>query len=156
MSEPSTQSTTYSFSDFERLFNDVLVTYTNKTGKDLFADPLASNINRCDSPDAILAVLLEALALDGSRSDDFKISKWLQFVVRGLYALPAGLALGVGSHNVRRSKPAIFLYNLSTILHGLFPTKVILSALGVLLNVRISYAFSNLQSVTCTNVLVHC
>jgi hypothetical protein len=109
MSGPSTRSTTYSFSDFKRLFNDVLVTYTNKTGKDLLADPLASNINRCDSPDAILAVLIEALALDELRSDGFKMSRWLQFVVRGLYALPTGLALGVGSHDVRQSQSAIFL-----------------------------------------------
>ncbi len=110
---PSTRSAgkraAYTFSDFERLFNDALATYAIETGKDLRTDPLASTIYKCDSPDTILAVLREALKLDGRRNDDFKLAKRLRLVVSGLYALPTSSALRVGSHSVSHSKLAICL-----------------------------------------------
>ena len=109
MSSSATLGISYTFSDFNRLFNDALVTYAKETGKDLLTHPLASNIYSCDSPDAILAVLREAAALDEFRDDSFKLAKWLQLVVHGLYAPSTDSAVGVGSHTVSFAKFAIFL-----------------------------------------------
>jgi len=108
MSSSATLGISYTFSDFNRLFNDALVTYAKETGKDLLTHPLASNIYSCDSPDAILAVLREAAALDEFRDDSFKLAKWLQLVVHGLYAPSTDSAVGAGSHTVSFAKFAIF------------------------------------------------
>jgi hypothetical protein len=109
MPKSLTRNTTYTSSDFERLLNDALVTYTKETEHDLLTDPIASKILSRDSPEAILSVLREFLALDTSKNDDFKLSKWLQLVVHGLYALSAGPTRSVGSHTVSHGKFVIFL-----------------------------------------------
>jgi hypothetical protein len=105
MSGSSSRRTTYTFSEFEQRFKDVLATYKKETGKDLLTDPLASDIYRCDSPDAILAILRKALALgDGLRNGNSDLNKWLQLIVRGLYALPTSSALGTGTRTVSCNK----------------------------------------------------
>jgi len=77
-------------SNFDLLFDEALSTYSKETGKDLRLDPLALKISTCDTPDGILAVLRDALALNTPKNDDFKLFRWLEPVVRGLHALDAG------------------------------------------------------------------
>ena len=73
---PATSSS--SSCNFQLLFNNALDTYKERTKKDLLAHPLAAQLQACDSPTAILAVLQQQLhGLDQSRSTDERWSKWL-------------------------------------------------------------------------------
>ena len=72
--------------------------YEKKTGKDLIAHPLATEINGCNSPEAILIVLEGKVNdLKKSRSGDERLSKWLGPTVNILNALSATLGEGVSS-----------------------------------------------------------
>jgi len=55
MSSPPSQSTLRS--NLDSIFNSALQTYKKKTGKDIASHPLATELQSCDSPNAILVVL---------------------------------------------------------------------------------------------------
>ena len=60
------------------MINNALNKYKQRTKTDLRAHPLAAQLESCDSPSAILAVLQEqAQGLDQSRSTDERWTKWL-------------------------------------------------------------------------------
>jgi hypothetical protein len=82
---------------FQPIFEKALKEYRKTTGKDLTAHPLASQINGCNSPEAILTVL-EPIAneLNQSRSSDQRLTKWLNPTVNILNALSATLGQGAG------------------------------------------------------------
>jgi hypothetical protein len=64
---------------------------------DLLAHPLASQIQVCNSPGAILAVLQQQVqGLDQSRGRDDQWTRWLDTIVNVLCALSATLGGGVG------------------------------------------------------------
>ena len=76
---------------------NALESYKKRTKKDLLAHPLASQLQACDSPAAIIAVLQQQVQeLDQSRSSDDRWSKWLGPTVNILYSLSETLGEGVG------------------------------------------------------------
>ncbi|KAH9033931.1 hypothetical protein EDB85DRAFT_2289282 [Lactarius pseudohatsudake] len=108
------QASSPSTPNFRPIFEKALEEYEKKTGKDLTAHPLATEIKACNSPESILAVLQgKANELNQSRSSDERLTKWLNPTVNILSALSATLGEGVGS---------VFS-----------PTKIIFSGIGILL-----------------------
>ena len=97
------QASSSSTSPFQIIFEKALQEYEKKTGKDLTTHPLATEINRCASPEAIL-VILEAKArdLDQSQKGDERLTKWLKPTVNILHALSAtfGPAVGMVSYRI--------------------------------------------------------
>jgi len=84
-------------SSFQSTFSHALRAYKKRTRGDLILHPLATRLQSCDSPDAILAVLQEqARALDQSWNTDEKLAVWLDPIVNVLYALSSSLGQGVG------------------------------------------------------------
>ncbi|KAI9430391.1 hypothetical protein H4582DRAFT_1522100 [Lactarius indigo] len=92
-----TLSTAVASSRFQAIFNAALKSYEKQTKKDLTAHPPASQLQSCDSPIAILAVLQEIVReFDQVRSHDERLTKWLSPTVSVLYAFFATLGEGVG------------------------------------------------------------
>ena len=61
-------------SPFVAVFGAALQEYAQKTGTDLNSHPLATTLEACDTPDAVLAVLREqAHAFDQYRNGDWKV-----------------------------------------------------------------------------------
>ena len=76
---------------------NALESYKKHTKKDLLVHPLASQLQACDSPAGIIAVLQQQVQeLDQSRSGDDRWSKWLGPTVNILYSLSETLGEGVG------------------------------------------------------------
>ena len=67
-------SSSLSPSNFQLLINTALDTYKKRTKNDLCDHPLAAELQACDSPTSIIAVLKQQL--DQSRSDE-RWTKWL-------------------------------------------------------------------------------
>jgi hypothetical protein len=85
-------------SNFETLFDTALAKYTKRTGQDLRNHPLAAAIDRCNSPDSILAIFQEqSQAFDEFRNGDPKLIKWLGPVVNGLHAISTNTVLSDGA-----------------------------------------------------------
>jgi len=83
--------------NFQLLFNNALKAYEKRTKNDLLAHPLAAQLQTCNSPPAILAVLHQQVQhLDQSRTADERWTKWLDPTVNVLYALSGTLGEGVG------------------------------------------------------------
>jgi hypothetical protein len=83
--------------NFQLLFNNALKVYEKRTKNDLLAHPLAAQLQTCNSPATILAVLHQQIQhLNQSRSADEKWTRWLDPTVNVLYALSGTLGEGVG------------------------------------------------------------
>ena len=94
MSNTRTAST--SSSNFQLIFNHALKAYKRRTKKDLFAHPLAAQLQDCDSHSSILIVLQQQVQeLDQSQSSDERVTKWLDPTVKVLYTLSETLGEGV-------------------------------------------------------------
>ncbi|KAH9046647.1 hypothetical protein EDB84DRAFT_645807 [Lactarius hengduanensis] len=118
-----TTSTAAASSRFQLIFNAALKSYQKQTKNDLFAHPLASQLQSCDSTSAILAVLqVQVQEFDQARSGDERLTKWLIPTVNVLYAFSAAVSEGVG---------LVFS-----------PAKVIFAGIGVLLLVANDVAAS--------------
>jgi hypothetical protein len=84
-----------SSANFQPIFNAALKAYEKKTKNDLLAHPLATQLQACDSPDDILAILQDRVKqLDKSRSE--RLSRWLNPTINVLFAFSAALGAGVG------------------------------------------------------------
>ena len=95
MSHP--QHTASSSSNFQLIINSALDRYKKRTNNDLLAHPLAAQLQSCNSPGDILAVLQQQVqGLDQSRSSDERWSRWLDPTVNVLYTLSSTLAAGIG------------------------------------------------------------
>ena len=93
---PLTRATTSS-PNFQLIINNALKAYEKRTKNDLLAHPLASQLQTCDSPGAILAILQQQVqGLDQSQGSDDRWTKWLDPTVNILYALSGALGEGVG------------------------------------------------------------
>jgi hypothetical protein len=89
---PSSSSST----NFQLIINNALDKYKKRTKKDLIKHPLAAQIQSCDSPSAILAILQQQVqGLDKSRSSDERWSRWLDPTVNVIYVLSSTLSAGV-------------------------------------------------------------
>lgn len=90
-------STSSNSNNFQLIINNALDKYKKRTKNDLLAHPLAAQLQSCNSPSAILAVLQQQVqGLDQSQSSDERWSRWLDPTVNVLYALSSTLAAGVG------------------------------------------------------------
>jgi hypothetical protein len=89
--------TASSSSNFQPIFNNALRAYERRTKKDLFAHPLAAQLQACDTPSGILNLLQQQVQeLDQSQSSNSRLTKWLDPTVNVLYSLSATLGEGVG------------------------------------------------------------
>jgi hypothetical protein len=92
---PSTA--TSSITNFETIFTAALEEYKKQTKRDIASHLLVTQLQSCDSPGAILAVLQARVQkFDQSQSVDEKWLKWLDPTVNVLYAFSATLGNGVG------------------------------------------------------------
>jgi len=132
-------SSSTSPSNLHAIFNAALRTFKKKTGKDITSHPLATELQSCDSPDAILAVLRRQMPTpDQSQDGDETFEKFLIPTVNVLYTLSDKLGEGVGLVN---SSMSSLLRNgaLTSFSQVFAPAKVIFTGIGVLL--LVSYPF---------------
>ncbi|KAH9004604.1 hypothetical protein EDB86DRAFT_1966240 [Lactarius hatsudake] len=86
-----------SLSNFQTIFDTALEEYKKKTKKDLLAHPLSAQLQSCDSPSDVIAVLHNTVnEFDQSSTHDERLSRWLGPTINVLYALSAALGHGVG------------------------------------------------------------
>ena len=83
-----------SSSNFQSIIDNALDKYKKRTKNDLITHPLATQLQSCNSPTAILAVL-QQLVQDSSSTDE-RWSRWLDPTVNVIYALSSTVAAGVG------------------------------------------------------------
>ncbi|KAH8986840.1 hypothetical protein EDB92DRAFT_2105141, partial [Lactarius akahatsu] len=108
-----------SSTNLQAIFYTSMKEYEKKTKKDLLAHPLMAQLQTCNSPTDILAVLrTQVQQFEQSMSGDDKLTKWLNPTVNVLYAFSAALGEGVGLVN-----PIQTVFS---------PAKVIFAAAGVL------------------------
>jgi hypothetical protein len=82
-------------SNFQVIFNNALKAYEKRTKKDI-AHPLAAELQKCESPNAILVVLHKQVqGLDRSPSSEDRWIKWLDPTVNVLHTLSDTLGEGV-------------------------------------------------------------
>lgn len=92
-----THSTSISSPNFQSIFNTALKAYEKHTRSDLLSHPLAAQLQACDSPGAILAVIHQQVqGLHQSQRTDERLTRWLNPTVNVLFALSATLGEGVG------------------------------------------------------------
>ena len=97
-----TNATATSSSNFQLIFNNALKAYEGRTKKDLLAHPLAAELQNCNSPSAILAVLHQQVqGLDQSSSSGERWTKWLDPTVNVLHTLSNTLGEGVSLVSIR-------------------------------------------------------
>ena len=82
-----TRSTAASSFDFQLIINNALEVYHKRTKNDLLLHPLAAQLQTCESPTDVLAVLRQQVqGLDQSRSGDDRWTKWLDPTINVLLA----------------------------------------------------------------------
>ena len=83
--------------NFQLIFNNALKAYEKRTKSDLLAHPLVAQLQACDSPTAILALIHQQLqGFHQSQRGDERLTKWLNPTVNVLFTLSATLGEGVG------------------------------------------------------------
>ena len=103
MSNSHPITTAPSSSDFQLIFNNALKAYEKRTKKDLLAHPLAGELEKCNSPSKILAVLHQQVqGRDQSLSGDDRWTKWLEPTVNVLYLLSETLGEGISLVSVKK------------------------------------------------------
>jgi hypothetical protein len=99
MSQTTSTLTTSSAasSNFRNIFVAAVKAYEKKTKTDLLTHPLATQLQSCNSSSDILGVLHDKVnEFDQSRSDNGRLSSWLNPTINVLYAFSATLGGGVG------------------------------------------------------------
>ena len=96
MSQTPATTAASSSSRFQAIFQAAIKSYQKQTKKDLIAHPLASQLQDCDSTNAILAILQDQIReFDKSHSGDERLTKWLGPTVNVLNAFSATISGGV-------------------------------------------------------------
>jgi hypothetical protein len=86
-----------SSSNFQPIFDASLQSYNNKTKNKLLDHPLSTQLQSCDSPNAVLSVLQDLIQqFDQRRTSDERLNNWLNPTVNVLYTFSATLGEGVG------------------------------------------------------------
>jgi hypothetical protein len=92
-----THSNASSSSNFQSIFNAALGAYEKKTKCKLCTHPLASRLQSCESPTAIISVLQDLIQqFDRRRNGDERLSNWLNPTVNVLYVFSDFIGQGVG------------------------------------------------------------
>ena len=122
-------------SNFKLMLDAALAKYKKKTGTDLLALWLASELQTCDSVDSVLDILRhQAKAFE--RSDDQKLIKWIDPLINVLFTFSD--ALGDGISLVSITTPIHEHFCILTLLFKAFPpAKVIFTGISALLGVRL-------------------
>ena len=96
-------SASSSQSNFASIFNTALESYKRETKKDLASHPLLPNLQSCESPEAVLAVLREQVpgASNQSRDGEDWLTKWITPTVNVLYSFSGTIGQGVGLVNLK-------------------------------------------------------
>ena len=134
---------------FQLIINNALRAYEKRTKKDLLSHPLATQLQTCNSPGDILAVLHQQVqGLDLSRSADDRWTRWLDPTVNVLYTLSETLGEGVSLVGLRTnsSENCTLIY----LCQVFSPAKVIFAGVGVLLLVRFLLKISSTANITPT------
>ena len=98
---------TTSSSDIERIFDAALKSYKKKTKKDLKSHDLFKQLEKCDSPAAILTKFQATQFDDPSQTgSDGKLKSWLVPTLNVLCAFSGTLGGGITSVNVDTSLPS--------------------------------------------------
>ncbi|KAI0275703.1 hypothetical protein BGY98DRAFT_935576 [Russula aff. rugulosa BPL654] len=85
-----------SSSNFQSIFDASLQSYNDKTNNKLLDHPLATQLQSCDSPNAVLSVLQDLVQqFDQRRNSDERLNDWLNPTVNVLYTFSATLSDGV-------------------------------------------------------------
>jgi hypothetical protein len=134
-------STSTSQANFASIFNAALESYKCKTKKDLASHPLLPDLQSCESPEAVLAVLRERVPAGASNqsrndNDDDGLTKWVTPTVNVLYSFSGTIGQGVGLVNIKRVRRGEFCPNVF-ILQAFPPASVIFAGIGVLLSVSV-------------------
>ncbi len=83
--------------NFEAIFQAALNEYQTVTGKSLITHPFATQLDNCDSPQAVSNVLrTQAQAFSKSRKRHEKLMGWLDPTVNILFTFSATLGEGIG------------------------------------------------------------
>jgi hypothetical protein len=137
-----------SSSNFQPIFNAALEAYEKKTKCKLLTHPLASRLQSCESPTAILSVLQDLIQqFDRRRNGDERLSNWLNPTVNVLYVFSDFIGQGVGLVSLHLNVvPTIS--NEIVIFQVLSPANVVFSGIGILLSVRIILDPSELAIMT--------
>ena len=99
MSQTPISAASSSSSNFRSIFDTALTQYKKKTKNDLIAHRLTAQLENCNSPSAILAVLDEQYRVQQfiqSQSGDGGSKQWLTATANVLYAFSAAIGEGVG------------------------------------------------------------
>ena len=82
--------------NFQLIFNNALKVYKKRIKNDLLSDPLASQLQACQSPDSVLSVLQQQVQeLNQSQASDEMLTKWLDPTVNVLHVLSETIGEGV-------------------------------------------------------------
>ena len=85
-----------SSSDFQAIFSAAVKAYEKRTKKDLLAHPLACQLQACNTPASILALLQGQVDdLDRAKTTDERLTKWLSPTVNVLLTFSATISGGV-------------------------------------------------------------
>ena len=142
----STRHTPSTSSNFEALFEAALAKFTKCTGQDLRNHPIATKIDRCRSPDTILAIFEEqSRAFDEFRNGDHRLTGRLKPIVDGLHAISTNATLSAGASLV--SSPfhvsVVIIDKLHRLPQAFPPANIVFSGFGFLLSVRVTLSNSN-------------
>jgi hypothetical protein len=105
MSTSLVNPTPSSSSNFQAIFSTAVEAYEKRTKKNLLAHPLASQLQTCDSPTSILAVLQGQVDdLDQARNREERLTKWLNPTVNVLLTFSATIGGGVSLVRIKCSR----------------------------------------------------
>ena len=92
-SHPNASSSSY----FQSVLNAALEVYEKKTKSKLLVHPIATQLQSCDSPTAILSVLQDLIQqFDQRRRSDQRFTSWLYPTVNVLHAFSSAIGPVVG------------------------------------------------------------
>ena len=84
-----------SSSNFQTIFSAAVKAYEKRTKNDILLHPLASQLQACNTPASILAVLQGQVGeLDQAQESDERLTKWLNPTVNVLLTFSATISAG--------------------------------------------------------------
>jgi hypothetical protein len=91
-----------SSSNFQEIFSAAVKAYEKRTKKDILVHPLTCQLQACNSPASVLAVLQSQVdELDGARKSDERMIKWLGPTINVLLAFSDTLGEGISLVSVQ-------------------------------------------------------
>ncbi len=136
MSSTPTVTATSSSANFQSIFSAALKAYEKQTKRDLLAHPLASQLQKCDSPASILAALQSQVEdFDRAQKSNEILTKWPDPTVNVLLAFSATLGEGVGLVGFKVTRFSEYALTVMIRTQVFSPAKVIFAGAGVLLQV---------------------